>query len=61
MWLQYDRTPLMWAAYNGRRTVVEYLVGRGADPNLTDDDGWTAADLARRGGHDELAGLLSSM
>jgi len=41
-------TPLMWAAYGGHRTVVEYLVGRGADPNLTDKSGTrTAAAISR--------------
>ena len=51
----------MCAAAGGQRTVVEYLVGLGADPNLTNGLGETAAAYARKYGHNELADLLSSM
>ena len=61
MWLQSNRTPLMKAARYGHRTVVEYLVGRGADPNLKDAYGSTAVAYARDNRHKELADLLSSM
>jgi len=61
VWVQSNWTPLMIAAVEGHRTVVEYLAGRGADPNLTSPSGTTAAAWARKRGHNELAALLSSM
>ncbi len=35
-------TPLMWAAYNNNAGVTSYLLGRGADREEKDDDGYTA-------------------
>ncbi len=32
-------TPLMWAAYKGKRSTVVYLLERGADVNLKSNDG----------------------
>jgi ankyrin repeat protein len=39
---------------------VELLLAHGADPALAADDGRTAADFARDGGHVELAARLSA-
>ena len=49
------RTPLIGAAIMGRTSVVRYLLSQGADPDITDKDGNTAAALALAEGHRELA------
>ena len=51
-------TPLMEAAFNGQRDMVEVLLAHGADPSLRDDKGATAADHARNNGHGTLADRL---
>lgn len=54
------RTPLMIAATNGRPGICELLVMEGADVTLRDPDGWTAVDLATRGGHHFIASILQA-
>jgi ankyrin repeat protein len=51
-------TPLHAAAQTGDRTVVEALLEAGADPAITNDDGKTAAMLARASGHAEIAARI---
>jgi ankyrin repeat protein len=51
-------TALMWAANNGHKGIVEYLIERGADASLTAKDGWTAGEAARMAGHVEIADKL---
>ncbi len=51
-------TPLHSAAQNGDAAMVRLLLAHGGDPAAARDDGRTAIDLAREGGHDEVAGLL---
>jgi len=51
-------TPLHGAAHSGDRAVVEALLAAGADRSLTNDEGRTAADIARERGHADLAALL---
>ncbi|XP_048249030.1 inversin-like isoform X2 [Haliotis rufescens] len=89
---RWSRTPVMEAAWNGQRDVVELLVSEGADVSLVDEvgnnilyyaclgghvetvkfvlslnvvdidarnnAGQTAADVARRAGHEEVVKLL---
>jgi ankyrin repeat protein len=51
-------TPLAAAAREGRRNIVEYLLAKGADPNL-DAPGWAKPlSLAEHRGHSEIAQLL---
>jgi uncharacterized protein len=52
-------TPLHAAAQNGDEPLVELLLVHGADPSVTADDGRSAADFARAGGHAELAERLA--
>jgi len=49
-------TPLHSAAHNGDTDSVRALLSAGADPNLPNDDGQTAVDLAA---NDEIRALLT--
>lgn len=51
-------TPLMGAAQNGMATTVQLLLARGADPKARNDDVLTAAELADRAGHPEVAATI---
>lgn len=53
-------TALHAAAQHGDELFVELLLAHRADPALATDDGRTAAELARDGGHLDLAARLSS-
>ncbi len=50
-------TPLMGAAQNGLAATVALLLAEGAEPNALNEDVLTAADLADRAGHAEVADL----
>ncbi len=50
--------PIHAAAQNGDRAMVELLLRYKADPQLANDEGKTAAAVAREKGHDEIAALL---
>ena len=50
--------PIHAAAQNGDRPMVELLLEHGADPKLVNDQGKTAAMVAREKGHAEIATLL---
>ena len=51
-------TPLMGAAQNGLSDTVALLLAHGADPRAYDQDILTAADLADRAGHPEVAATI---
>ncbi|OGU28323.1 MAG: hypothetical protein A3K13_04980 [Gemmatimonadetes bacterium RIFCSPLOWO2_12_FULL_68_9] len=52
-------TPLGWAAKFGKRVMVEFLLKRGARPNLPEDPLWaTPLAWATRRGHGEVVELL---
>jgi ankyrin repeat protein len=53
-------TPLMNAAWYGNTLAAEELLRLGADPELRDNRGRTAAMMAFERGHDELAKLLKN-
>ena len=42
-------TPLMGAAIQGKKELIELLLSKGANPNLTDNEGHTALDLIKKG------------
>lgn len=51
-------TPLMGAAQNGLAETVALLLERGADPKAYDQDIRTAAELAERAGHPDVAATI---
>jgi hypothetical protein len=53
-------TPLMAAAEMGKFETANVLLNNGADPCATDKEGHTAAGLAKKYGHGDIAGYLSS-
>jgi len=53
-------TPLMAASETGKVETVKSLLDNGANPCATDKDGHTAAWLARKYGHGNVAEYLSS-
>ncbi|XP_067653304.1 cyclin-dependent kinase 4 inhibitor C-like [Haliotis asinina] len=54
-------TPVMVAARNGHRDVVEFLVGRGADVSLVDSGGNNILHMACIYGHLETVKLILSL
>ena len=57
---EHGNTPLHTAAHMGDAATVEALLAHGADARLRSDDGQSAADYARAGGHEELARRLEA-
>lgn len=53
-------TPLMFAAAEGHRDVVQYLLSNGANPKAEDVDGETAATFARQRGFAEVAAMIEA-
>jgi ankyrin repeat protein len=51
-------TPLLGAAKNGSLASVERLLAAGADPAARNDDGASALELARAGGHTAIVARL---
>ena len=39
--------PIHAAAFSNQRTMFSFLIGKGADPEMSDEDGWTANQLVR--------------
>jgi len=54
------RTPLMIAADNDKLHAVTYLLEKGADPSLQDNNGWHALHHASQGGNPEVIDLMIS-
>jgi len=52
------RTPLIYAAGNGKVEVVRFLLQKGADKSLKDNDGDTALKLAKMFKHTAIVQLL---
>jgi uncharacterized protein len=50
--------PIHAAAQNGDRAMVQLLLEHGADPKIANDEGKTAAMVAREKGHGEIAEML---
>ena len=55
---EQGRTALMHAAQRGDANMVKLLLEAGADATLKDRNGLSAAELARRNGHEAVADLL---
>jgi ankyrin repeat protein len=55
---EYRSTPLGMAARWGRKDMVDFLIGRGADPNLAGEPWATPLAWARKKGHRDVESLL---
>ena len=55
---QSGSTPLHTVGFTGDRASLDLLLKHGADPAIKDNDGKSAADIARGRGHKEIADLL---
>ena len=51
-------TPLMWAAYFDRPSIVEWLLINQADVDIRNNQGENALDLAKKQGNREVMTLL---
>ncbi|KAJ7125673.1 ankyrin repeat-containing domain protein [Mycena crocata] len=56
----FGYTPLHLAADRGHFSVVKFLLERGADRTIKDEDDLCAAELAQAAGHDRIVQLLES-
>ncbi len=55
----YSSTPLGWAAREGKKEMVEWLLDKGADPALPKEEPWAQPMAwAQRRGHDAITALL---
>ena len=58
---EWSSTPLGWAAREGRKDMVAWLLSRGANPELPEDERWARpVEWARRRGHSEIVKLLGA-
>lgn len=57
---RYGRTPLHYAAQEGRHQDAASLLNGGVDPNARDDNGFTPLHFAAQSGALEIAKLLLS-
>ena len=55
---EFDRTPLMMAAFGGHSDIARSLIAAGAKLDVTAKYGQTALQFAREGGHQEIVNLL---
>ena len=53
-----ERTPLHWAAMKGDFSKVVDLLSKGADPNTSDEDGWTPLITAAAAGYTYIVTTL---
>ncbi len=52
---EWSSTPLGWAAREDKKEMVEWLLNKGAKPNLPEDEPWALpSEWAKRRGHQEI-------
>ncbi len=59
-WANDWATPLWYAVMNGQRTVVEFLLSKGADPTIADADGRSIAEHAAMAGQREIVEIFNA-
>ena len=52
-------TALMGVCFKGSLELAKLLIEKGADPSIQNENGETALDFAKKGGFEEIVGLLS--
>jgi ankyrin repeat protein len=58
---EWSSTPLAWAAREGKKEMVEWLLKKGANPRLPEDESWALPiEWAKRCGHREIVQLLAN-
>jgi ankyrin repeat protein len=55
---EWSSTPLGWAAREGQKEMVEWLLRKGANPHAADDPWALPIEWARRNGHQTIVELL---
>ena len=56
---EWSSTPLAWAAREGKREMVDWLLKKGANPYLPEDESWALPiEWAKRRGHREILEVL---
>ncbi|KAH8430102.1 ankyrin repeat domain-containing protein [Aspergillus melleus] len=55
---QQGSSALLWAASKDEITVIQALLGYGADINVKDDEGWSTVSLAAQNGNSRAVELL---
>ncbi|HSU57334.1 MAG TPA: ankyrin repeat domain-containing protein [Candidatus Dormibacteraeota bacterium] len=55
---EFGRSELHYAARDGNSKLAQLLIGRGADANLADKNGWTPLHFAAQAQSAEVAALL---
>jgi serine/threonine-protein phosphatase 6 regulatory ankyrin repeat subunit B len=53
-------TPLMWAAFNGDKQLVKFLVDKGADTKVASKSGATALSIAQSLGYENTAAIIKA-
>jgi ankyrin repeat protein len=52
------RPPIFWPSARGNEAIVSLLMAAGADPRFVDENGETAASIARKRGHERVVQIL---
>jgi ankyrin repeat protein len=52
------RSPIFWPSAEGDEAIVSLLMVAGADPGFVDENGDTAASIARKHGHERVLQIL---
>ena len=57
---KWGKTALHWAVLEGYLNIAKYLIEKGAKVDLQNKSGWTAMDIAKEQGNQEMIDLLTT-